>query len=115
MRHLLLSGAALLALVYPANSVTMQIGYMGQDIAGPPEPYTFVVTATSNGNIISDTRMIGTWEVTVMGSTDGVNLYNTLQVQQHDTTKTDWLLISLWALDVRNPGTSYLRILGPAI
>jgi hypothetical protein len=108
MRHLLLSGAALLALVYPANSVTMQIGYMGQDIAGPPEPYTFVVTATSNGNIISDTRMIGTWEVTVMGSTDGVNLYNTLQVQQHDTTKTDWLLISLWALDVHNPGTSYL-------
>ena len=73
MRHLLLSGAALLALVYPANSVTMQIGYMGQDITGPPDPYTFVVTATSNGNIISDHRMVGTWEVTVMGSTDGVN------------------------------------------
>ncbi len=108
MRHLLLSGAALLALVYPANSVTMQIGYMGQDLTGPPEPYTFFVTTASNGNIISDHRMVGTWEVTVMGSTDGVNLYNTVQVQQHDTTKTDWLLISLWALDVRNPGTSYL-------
>jgi hypothetical protein len=72
MRHLLLSGAALLALVYPANSVTMQIGYMGQDITGPPEPYTFFITAASNGNIISDHRMVGTWEVTVMFGEFGV-------------------------------------------
>jgi hypothetical protein len=106
MRHLLLSGAAMLSLVYPADSTTMQIGYMLPYVTGSPPPYTFDIVATGN-TPISDSRMVGSWMVTVMGSTDGVNLFNTVQVQQTDNTKNDGLLISLWALGVVNPGSSY--------